>query len=194
MEKNKKENNNVDRSIKENEKRKATKRNTNSKVKTKNKKKVMLTDYLLLGLFIVLLVLVVVLFGMVFKKEKEQKNKIKADLVIPVFEKGNSSGFTINVASLIKDNDYILKVTNTKNKKINSEELVYKITVENKSTAKIEVTKNDGVENLITNQEKTVLENQKLVKDKEHSVYYHIRVLEVAEVDDNDMIEVVIES
>lgn len=169
-------------------------RKTSTKKEEEHKKKNKWSDYLLLWVFLFLLLLVVFLFGMVLKKSKEMKNKVEADLVIPVFKKDTKSGFTLNVSNLKDKKDYILKVTNTKNNKINSKEFTYNISFENKTGAEIEITKNDGVENLITNQEKTVIENQKLTKDVEHSVYYHIRVISASNISKDDKIEIIVES
>jgi len=60
----------------------------------------------------------------VLLKEKESKEKVFANLVIPVIKKEATQNFSINADSLVNDGEYILKVTNYREDVINDSYLL----------------------------------------------------------------------
>lgn len=113
-----------------------------SKKKITNKKKLKITsDKILLIIFILLLILVICLGIKVYNKKQTEKSKIVANLVIPIINIDKERNLSLNVSELVKDDEYILKITNFRADNINQEEISYSITIENYSTAKIEIKK-----------------------------------------------------
>jgi len=166
------------------------------KVTTKkdNKKKRLSSENILLMVFLLLLIVVIVLTIMVFNRRNEFKKEPNANLVIPVFKVGEVNNVSLNITSLVKDGEYILKIANYKNGKINQEEFNYSLTIENESNAIIEVTKDSDAKNLMGNEKAIKVEEQVLSKDKKDEDYYHIRVVSDDGVKDSDKLNIRVES
>lgn len=173
-------------------------KSSNIKVKKKSKssklKNSITTERILLTVFILLLIIVAVLTFFVIKKKKENDNKLAANLVIPVIEKGTEENFSLNVNSFGDEDEYILKLTNYRGKKINEKEISYAVTVENNSASEIEVTKDDSADNLMIDQESIIIEDQKLKGKVKQDVFYHIKVTKKNDVKDDDRIYVKVSS
>ena len=119
-------------------------------------------NILLQAIFFILLIVVVVLGILVVKKDNENKNKVVANIVVPVFEKDNQSSITINADALTSD--YIVKVTNYKSiDNVNKEEFTYDVSIQNNTSANVIVKKGkNGLPRIYT---KTYL-NAKIQKDE----------------------------
>lgn len=167
----------------------------NGKKGKKNQKKFELsTEKVLLSVFIVLLILVIFLAIVVVKKKNEKVNQLTANLVIPVLKIDGEQNLSINVSNLVNEDDYILKVTNYRNDKINEEEIPYTVTVINNSSSEIEVTKDNSDYNYMIDQEAVIIEEQKLRGKKKQDTYYHVKVTKAKDVKDTDKINIKIES
>ena len=132
------------------------------KKKITNIKKLKITsDKILLIIFILLLILVIFLGIKVYNKKQKEKSKIVANLVIPIINIDKERNLSLNVSELVKDDEYILKITNFRADNINQEEISYSITIENYSTAKIEIKKDNNEQNLMIDQSATIIEDSK---------------------------------
>ena len=158
---------------------KVSKTKKNSKDTNKLKDKIT-TEKILLIVFILLLILVICLSVMVFKKKKENDEKLAANLVIPVLKAGTEENITLNVDSLVNEEEYILKLTNYRKNEVNKEE--------------IEVTKDYSDYNLMIDQESIIIEDQKLRGDAKQDVFYHIKVTKKSDINEEDKINIKIAS
>lgn len=132
-------------------------------------------NILLQAIFFILLVVVVVLGILVVKKDNENKNKVVANIVVPVFEKDNQSSITINADALTSD--YIVKVTNYKSiDNVNKEEFTYDVSIQNNTSANVIVKKGKNGKNLMKDSKSTIISGEKLKKSVKENVYYYISV------------------
>ena len=132
-------------------------------------------NILLQAIFFILLIIVVVLGILVVKKDNENKNKVVANIVVPVFEKDNQSSITINADALTSD--YIVKVTNYKSiDNVNKEEFTYDVSIQNNTSANVIVKKGKNGKNLMKDSKSTIISGEKLKKSVKENVYYYIRV------------------
>ena len=132
-------------------------------------------NILLQAIFFILLLVVVVLGILVVKKNNENKNKVVANIVVPVFEKDNQSSITINADALTSD--YIVKVTNYKIiDNVNKEEFTYDVSIQNNTSANVIVKKGKNGKNLMKDSKSTIISGEKLKKSVKENVYYYISV------------------
>ena len=132
-------------------------------------------NILLQAIFFILLIVVVVLGILVVKKDNENKNKVVANIVVPVFEKDNQSSITINADALTSD--YIVKVTNYKSiDNVNKEEFTYDVSIQNNTSANVIVKKGKDGNNLMKDSKSTIISGEKLKKSVKENVYYYISV------------------
>lgn len=132
-------------------------------------------NILLQAIFFILLLVVVVLGILVVKKNNENKNKVVANIVVPVFEKDNQSSITINADALTSD--YIVKVTNYKSiDNVNKEEFTYDVSIQNNTSANVIVKKGKNGKNLMKDSKSTIISGEKLKKSVKENVYYYISV------------------
>ena len=132
-------------------------------------------NILLQAIFFILLLVVVVLGILVVKKDNENKNKVVANIVVPVFEKDNQSSITINADALTSD--YIVKVTNYKSiDNVNKEEFTYDVSIQNNTSANVIVKKGKNGKNLMKDSKSTIISGEKLKKSVKENVYYYISV------------------
>ena len=132
-------------------------------------------NILLQAIFFILLIVVVVLGILVVKKDNENKNKVVANIVVPVFEKDNQSSITINADALTSD--YIVKVTNYKSiDNVNKEEFTYDVSIQNNTSANVIVKKGKNGKNLMKDSKSTIISGEKLKKTVKENVYYYISV------------------
>ena len=136
---------------------------------------------------ILLLIVVVVLGILVVKKDNENKNKVVANIVVPVFEKDNQSSITINADALTSD--YIVKVTNYKSiDNVNKEEFTYDVSIQNNTSANVIVKKGKDGKNLMKDSKSTIISGEKLKKSVKENVYYYISVDDINKVKSKEKI------
>lgn len=148
----------------------------------------------LLGVFIVLLIAVVVLGSLVIQKNQEEKNEVKANIAIPVCEDNMNSSFSIDSASLKNEGEYVFKIKNYHQDVINEEELEYSIIIQNESGVDIAVTEYENEENLMVDQNATILEGLKLKKGEKEEKLFKVKLLDSTNVEDNKMITITVKS
>ena len=122
--------------------------------------------------FAILLVCVVVLGCMVFVKQREAK-KNESNIVVPILEDGNRSSFNIDLNELKSRGEYVLKVTNYRGDKINTESMDYSITIRNETGVKVKVTKDENNDDLIVDPEATIIEGIGFGAEEMESDVYH---------------------
>lgn len=159
-----------------NEKKITSKTSRKRTIKKENiKKESNKVNILLQAIFFILLIVVVVLGILVVKKDNENKNKVVANIVVPVFEKDNQSSITINADALTSD--YIVKVTNYKSiDNVNKEEFTYDVSIQNNTSANVIVKKGKNGKNLMKDSKSTIISGEKLKKSVKENVYYYISV------------------
>lgn len=164
--------------------------------KTEPKKKAKKADssMALLIAFCLLLVVVIVLSIVVIQKKHENKNKITANIVIPIVNKEDESAFNINVSELNRKGQYVFRIANYKDKEINQEDLNYTVDIKNSSDSRISVTQHGSDENLMVDQNRTIIAGGKLGKHEKDSLYYVIKILEPGTIKKTDLISVKITS
>ena len=144
-------------------------------------------NILLQAIFFILLLIVVVLGILVVKKDNENKNKVVANIVVPVFEKDNQSSITINADALTSD--YIVKVTNYKSiDNVNKEEFTYDVSIQNNTSANVIVKKGKNGKNLMKDSKSTIISGEKLKKSVKENVYYYISVDDINKVKSKEKI------
>lgn len=144
-------------------------------------------NILLQAIFFILLIVVVVLGILVVKKDNENKNKVVANIVVPVFEKDNQSSITINAEALTSD--YIVKVTNYKSiDNVNKEEFTYDVSIQNNTSANVIVKKGKDGNNLMKDSKSTIISGEKLKKSVKENVYYYISVDDINKVKSKEKI------
>lgn len=152
------------------------------------------TEMILLIIFIILLILVFILGGLVWKAKKTNSKKVTANLVIAVLDFNKEHNFSLNVANLVNKKEYILKITNYRGDNVNQEEIPYTITLTNESKANVEVTKDESDQNLMVDQEATIIEDLKLKSGVKQDTYYYIKITGNDKVKSDDKINIKISS
>lgn len=171
-----------------NEKKITSKTSRKRTIKKENiKKESNKVNILLQAIFFILLIVVVVLGILVVKKDNENKNKVVANIVVPVFEKDNQSSITINADALTSD--YIVKVTNYKSiDNVNKEEFTYDVSIQNNTSANVIVKKGKNGKNLMKDSKSTIISGEKLKKSVKENVYYYISVDDINKVKSKEKI------
>lgn len=171
-----------------NEKKITSKTSRKKTIKKENiKKESNKVNILLQAIFFILLIVVVVLGILVVKKDNESKNKVVANIVVPVFEKENQSSITINAEALTSD--YIVKVTNYKSiDNVNKEEFTYDVSIQNNTSANVIVKKGKNGKNLMKDSKSTIISGEKLKKSVKENVYYYISVDDINKVKSKEKI------
>ncbi len=171
-----------------NEKKITSKNSRKRTIKKENiKKESNKVNILLQAIFFILLIVVVVLGILVVKKDNENKNKVVANIVVPVFEKDNQSSITINADALTSD--YIVKVTNYKSiDNVNKEEFTYDVSIQNNTSANVIVKKGKNGKNLMKDSKSTIISGEKLKKSVKENVYYYISVDDINKVKSKEKI------
>ena len=171
-----------------NEKRITSKTSRKRIIKKENiKKESNKVNILLQAIFFILLIVVVVLGILVVKKDNENKNKVVANIVVPVFEKDNQSSITINAEALTSD--YIVKVTNYKSiDNVNKEEFTYDVSIQNNTSANVIVKKGKNGKNLMKDSKSTIISGEKLKKSVKENIYYYISVDDINKVKSKEKI------
>lgn len=171
-----------------NEKKITSKTSRKRTIKKENiKKESNKVNILLQAIFFILLIVVVVLGILVVKKDNENKNKVVANIVVPVFEKDNQSSITINADALTSD--YIVKVTNYKSiDNVNKEEFTYDVSIQNNTSANVIVKKGKNGKNLMKDSKSTIISGEKLKKSVKENIYYYISVDDINKVKSKEKI------
>ena len=171
-----------------NEKRITSKTSRKRIIKKENiKKESNKVNILLQAIFFILLLVVVVLGILVVKNDNENKNKVVANIVVPVFEKDNQSSITINADALTSD--YIVKVTNYKSiDNVNKEEFTYDVSSQNNTSTNVIVKKGKNGKNLMNDSKSTIISGEKLKKSVKENVYYYISVDDINKVKSKEKI------
>ena len=170
-----------------NEKKITSKTSRKRTIKKEEKKESNKVNILLQAIFFILLIVVVVLGILVVKKDNENKNKVVANIVVPVFEKDNQSSITINADALTSD--YIVKVTNYKSiDNVNKEEFTYDVSIQNNTSANVIVKKGKDGNNLMKDSKSTIISGEKLKKSVKENVYYYISVDDINKVKSKEKI------
>lgn len=149
------------------------------------------TDSILMIVFVSLLILVIVLGILVFIKSK---NNVAVNMVIPIIEKDSEIEFSIDLASLKKEKDYVFKIVNYRNEEVISENIPYTITIENNTNSKIKLTRNDAKNNLMKKQSSTTLDSLKMYKNEKEEIYFHITFEKVGKIKEKDLVNIKIKS
>lgn len=170
---------------------------SSKKRKKRKKKKITIKEFLLSEqflkiVFIALTALVLILLYFVYRKNKIDKDKVKANMVIPLKEFDNKYSFQIELKSLV-DKKYLFKVTNYRGNDVNNEDVYYTLTVNNDTESVISVTKDDNKKVIGS---KIIAETDAIKLDKGEKIedYYYVEIENENKITDDEMIQIIIES
>ena len=146
----------------------------------------------LISTFCILLLVVIYLGVLIYQKEKKKEESIDAHITVPVLKIGSNFEFGVDASLLVKEKnkEYIFKVTNYRGEELNDTEVEYAIVIENPTKTVISLTKEDGTDNLITDQERTVIEGEKLAGGEQKEVYYHLKIDSFEDLKTDDFITI----
>jgi len=150
----------------------------------------------LIGIFLFLFLLVIFLGIMIFLKNKDAKENIHANIVVPVFEIGSNYEFGIDAFLLAKEKkpEYIIKITNYKKDVVNEEKIPYQLTIRNTTSSVVSISKGEDSTNLMKDQESTTLEEDVLLDNEKEDVYYTLKISNYEHLKSKDLIMVQITS
>ena len=168
----------------------------NEKIKKEEKKKTIkdfFSSLLFLRLLFCFLILFIIGLGvLIYRKEKTEEKEIKPHITVPVYQAESDFEFGIDASLLAKEKnkEYIIKVTNYKDDKVNTEEISYQVLIENPADCVISVKKNGEKENLMKEQKSTLIEGEVLPSNEEKDIYYHIFIDSVGKLKSDDLLHV----
>ena len=145
-------------------------------MKKKTKKKINIDfnnqDKALLGTFVALIILVAILGTVVLNLDEITKDD-KEILTIPVLEKHSDSEIGIEVADMEEGStkEYIFAVSNFKDKKVLDANTLYDIDITPTENTEIKVYKNESSDNLITENDLLIENNELKSKEKMTDTY-----------------------
>ena len=142
--------------------------------------------------FFALLILVSVLFAVVIHKKHVADNELVAKMVFPVIEKDSAMSFSIDLGYVSEDDDYIFKITNYRDDKVNDFDVNYKIIIKNETAAKIKVFRGKTNVNLMKKQKNTEITDLKLYKNEKEDVYFRVSFSNLDKIKKKDMVDVYI--
>lgn len=133
---------------------------TNSK-KKKTKKEYTKQDKVLFATFIGLIILVAVL-GVVALNMKNLTKNESSDIVIPVLEENSESEISVEVSDMQQGDtkEYIFVVSNYKGSTLLDSKITYDVDITPTESTSVEVYKNDSSDNLITETDLLIENNQ----------------------------------
>lgn len=174
------------------------KKTVNKKTKTISNKKTKVipektgNEKILLVSFVALLILVIILAFVAVNKKKEYDKKQSADIIMPIIEKGVNNTFNVDISNLKEKGlkSYSFRITNYKDKKINSKQIEYKISINTlENDVELKLYKNKDDKNLLANSNKYEI-TAKLPKDKKQEDVYTLIIKANKEIEKNQTIEV----
>ncbi len=142
--------------------------------------------------FAILFVIVIMLALMVFTHKEDDKG-VRSNIVFSIVEKETQSYLDMDLETLV-GKEYILKVTNYRGNRLNTEGAHYTIAVTNNTNVEIEVLKNNQGENLITDMNYSVIEGEELSKTEKEEVIYYFRVKNADKIKAGDKIRIEVAS
>lgn len=143
------------------------------KKKKEKRKKIAKQELILLLTFIGLIILVVALGIYALNIEKFANKNKTADLTIPILEKQSQGELSIEISDMTKGEkkEYILAVSNYKEKNILSNDLTYDIELMQADCATVKVYKNNSTNNLLEESQSLIEDNKLKAKKKTEDVY-----------------------
>lgn len=149
-------------------------------------------EKILLISFIALLILVIILALVAVNKKKEYDKKQNADIIMPIIEKGVNNTFNVDISNLKEKGlkSYSFKITNYKDKKVNSKQIEYKLSINTlENDVELKLYKNKDDKNLLADIEKYEI-TDKLIKDKKQEDVYTIIIKANKAIAKNKIIEI----
>jgi len=159
---------------KQNKKPNTVKEITKKKESEKEKR----TYKIMLSIFLILLITVIVLAGLVFRQYEIHKDDINPDLIIPIKKEGLKESLNVDLYELSKNKEpYVLKITNYRGNDISEVDVTPVIAIVNPTKAKIKVsTTKKGENNLMVNQNTTIIEPETFPAGESSELYYFISI------------------
>lgn len=151
-------------------------------------------DKTLLGTFVILIVLVAVLGTVVLNLDKIAKDD-KEVLTIPILEKQTDSEIGIEVADMEEGSskEYIFAVASFKDKVKVETNLLYDIDITPTESTEIKVYKNDSSDNLIT-EDDLLIENNEFKANKKTTDTYKVVIKAISKPKEKEKITIKINS
>ncbi len=147
-------------------------------------------ELILALVFICMLIITIFLGYKAVNLNKENKNKVKSSIVIPVLGKDTNSEISVDVANMSPGEEkyYSFKVSNSKDNNINQEEVLYAIQLTAPEEISMELYKNNGEENVLP--ENNILIENKLIADVEQEDIFTIKIKANKKTNDRELITV----
>lgn len=156
------------------------KKRNNKKIKEKDKKgikEIICSTPFQVVVFLLLLIFVIILGVLIHNKKNMTSYAFDSNMNLALFDIENSFTFGIDALALSKEeNDYVIKLTNYKQDNILEEEIPYQLYIENLTDSIISVRKNDSKENLITSQEKTLIDEVMPASSEKEETYFYLHM------------------
>ena len=130
------------------------------------------TDIILVIVLILLVILNAFLTVKVIKQSKIEKEKVHTMITIPVLGEQTNNEISVDIANMKKGEtkDYSFKVSNSKDKNINDEEVIYGLQLVYEDGIEVEVYKNDGKDNILP-ENNIILDNKLKAKEEQEDIY-----------------------
>ncbi len=196
----KKTNNKINKEVKKVNKKTNNKVNKEVNKKVKKKKLKIIpkekNERILFIIFIVLLISVIALAFITVDKKKEYEAK-QTDITIPIIEENVNNTLNVDISNLSKGalKEYKFKITNYKDKKVNSEKLVYNIYVDAlENDVTIKLYKSGNEKNLFKDLKKYEISNVSLPKNKKSDDLYTLIVKASSNIENKKSVEIKITS
>ena len=159
----------------------------------KEKAKRFLMSYsFLYTMFAFLLVLVIFLFVVATIKENEQKAK-QSNIVFSIMEEKTKNYIDLELQTLV-GHEYSMKITNHRKGKLNTKGSTYTLTITNNSDAEIIIHQDDNTENLMTDQNQTIIQGVPFSKTKKEETIFYFTVKENSQLKEGDKLHIEVAS
>lgn len=155
------------------------------------------TEKILSVIFIMMLILVIALLCVAINKKKELAKKQNADIVIPIMEKNTNNTINIDISNLKEKalKDYSFRITNYKEKKINTAAITYTVSFDtNENDVLLKLYKNGSEEDLFKDKSTYEIKKLKLESNVKQEDVYTVIIKANKEIKDKRSIKVKITS
>ena len=160
------------------------------KKKKKQTFKEFISSYTFMYSALIVLFLLVVVLSILVIKAKNNYNKNKVNLVVPVLSEGTNNNLKVDLNAIYQYGKYVIKITNYRGNEVNEEEANYSITIKNNTDNSIKIVKDNDKENLMVNQEETTLSGLKLRAKKKEDTKYTITLDSNKKPKENSIIDI----
>lgn len=171
-------------------KRKRKKTSSNKRINVNDK-----MELVLLIVFIALLILTIFLGIKAVSAKNEQKEHIIADIVIPVLGTDANNEISVDLSNMKKGaiKEYTFKISNSKNGKVNLEEVNYLLEFVENDNVDVEIFKNENTEAIVLDSDSKLKDNKLSAIEKQEDVYT-LKIKALKKIKDKELLTIKIVS